>query len=225
VRLAAAILAAIVLLLVVAQLVLPGIAAERVSERIEPYGSVRAVHVHAVPAIELLWGDAQEIVVSAGPLRASMHQLVDLQQSLEGVGEARLSSPRLELVLSSLAAGEVPLEGVLLSKRGNSLSASGTVRHSAVNITLPGGFRVDGLSAGSGQPEVSVSGEAFGVHVSGRAVVTARGGAIVVEPAGLPFSSFATLTLYSDPRIYVESVSASERGEGVLVTLRARPAS
>jgi hypothetical protein len=219
----ASLAAAVVLLLVLAQLVLPSIATERVREEVGRYGSVRTVHVHAVPAIALLWGSADEITVTAGPLRMTPHALVGLEQKLGGVGSARLSAPRLALLSSSLTAGEIPLEDAVIEKHGNALTASGTVRASEMQVALPAGLHVDGLYAESGRPEVAVSGEAFGVHVGGRALVRAKGGAVVVELPGVPFGGLATLTLFSDPRIHVESVTAIPHGEGIFVALHARP--
>jgi hypothetical protein len=215
--------AAVVLVLVIAQLVLPGIAVERVRERVGRYGRVHAVHVHADPAIQLVWGSAQEIAVAAGPLRMSSQQLVNLERQLGGVDRAKLATPRLSLTSSATAAGELPLEAARLDKRGDALSASGVIRASTLQVTLPAGLQVDGLSAQSGRPEVALSGEAFGVHVSGRALVVAREGAIVVEPAGLPFGGLATIKLFSDPRVYVETLTATPYAEGILINLRAKP--
>jgi hypothetical protein len=217
--------AAVVLAMVIAQLVLPGIAVERVQERVGRYGQVHSVRVHADPAIRLLWGSAQEIAVAAGPLRMSAQELVDLEHQLGGVDRASLLTPRLVLTSSASAAGELPLEAARLNKRGDKLSASGVMRASTLQVTLPAGLRVDGLSAESGRPEVALSGEAFGVDVSGHALVVAREGAILVEPAGLPFGGVATIKLFSDPRVYVENLTAAPHGEGILIDLRARPVS
>jgi hypothetical protein len=218
--------AAVVLVLVIAQLVLPGIAVERVRERVGRYGKVYSVHVHADPAIQLVWGSAEEIAVEAGPLRMSSDQLADLERQLDGVDRATLATPRLNLTSSSTAAGQLPLLEARLDKRGDALSASGVVRASALQVTLPAGLHVDGLAAESGRPAVALSGEAFGVHVSGHALVVAREGTIVVEPSGLPFGGIASITLFSDPRIYVETLTATPYGEAAIrINLRARPAS
>jgi hypothetical protein len=221
----AALLALLLIVFVVGQLVLPGIATERVQDRVERYGAVRAVHVHAVPAVQLLWGDAQEISVKAGQLRISPSQLVELEQSLDGVGSAELTSPQMSIMLSSVASGEVLLEHVRLSKRGNALTITGVLRAPGMRVALPAGFEVDGLSADSGQPEASVSGGAFGVHVSGRGVMRAKEGGLVVEPVALPFGGFAAVKLFSDPRVVIETLRASPQGEGLLITMRARTAS
>ena len=54
-------------------------------------------------------------------------------------------------------------------------------------------------------------------------MVSAKDGKIVVEPAGLPFAGFAAIKLFSDPRMYVEDVSAMQEGEASLISIRARP--
>ena len=46
---------AIVVVLIVAQLVLPGIAAQRIRDRLSRSGTVLGVQVDAFPAIKLLW--------------------------------------------------------------------------------------------------------------------------------------------------------------------------
>ena len=75
----AAIVAAILLgLLALAQLVLPRIAASRISSRVGRYGHVEHVSVSAFPAIELLWGDADSVTVRTGPLSVSPAQAASL---------------------------------------------------------------------------------------------------------------------------------------------------
>ncbi|MFZ0377875.1 MAG: hypothetical protein WAL38_08625, partial [Solirubrobacteraceae bacterium] len=56
----------VLLVLVVAQLVLPGIAADRLRDQLARSGTVISVKVSAFPAIELLWGDADSVVVRLG---------------------------------------------------------------------------------------------------------------------------------------------------------------
>ncbi len=222
---AIAILGLVVLVLVVAQLVLPGVAEDRVRERVGRYGTVQHVHVHAVPAIALLWGDAQEITVSAGAMQIAARELADLERQLAGVDKAELSTPAMDLGLSTVPAIRVSLERVYLRKRDNVLAAQATVSPAALRALVPPGFTIGRLEANGGQPEAAVSGEFLGVSVSGRAVVSANDGKIVVEPAGLPFAGFASITLFSDPRIYVEDVSATQEGEALRISIRARPAS
>ena len=70
-RIAAWLAGAIVLVLVLAQLFLPGIAASRVRARVGKYGTVQSVSVKAWPAVKLLWGSADSVTVRAGSLSMS----------------------------------------------------------------------------------------------------------------------------------------------------------
>ncbi|HEY2593773.1 MAG TPA: hypothetical protein VGK33_07715, partial [Chloroflexota bacterium] len=61
----------------------------------------------------------------------------------------------------------------------------------------------------------------FGVNATVDVAVAARDGKLVVAPAGL-LGAFATLTLYDDPRVYVQSVGATTVPGGVRFVVRAR---
>src|SRR5450755_588013 len=61
-----ALAAVVVVVLGVAQLVLPGIAAQRLRDQLARSGQVLSVHVSAFPAIELLWHHADSVVVRMG---------------------------------------------------------------------------------------------------------------------------------------------------------------
>jgi hypothetical protein len=61
----------VVVALVVAQLVLPGIAAQRLRDRLSRSGRVLEVTVQAFPAIELLWHQADRVVVHVTNFRAT----------------------------------------------------------------------------------------------------------------------------------------------------------
>ncbi len=54
-RLLLSLVGSLVLLFVLAQVLLPRIAASRISSRVGRYGKVRSVSVSAWPALELLW--------------------------------------------------------------------------------------------------------------------------------------------------------------------------
>ena len=55
--------ALVLLVLVIAQLILPGIATQDLRDRLAKSGRVLQVEIHAFPAIELLWNDADRVVV------------------------------------------------------------------------------------------------------------------------------------------------------------------
>ena len=70
-RLLAYVAGGVVLLLALAQLLLPRIAASRISSRVGRYGKVQSVSVSAWPALKLLWGKADSAQVRAGSLSLS----------------------------------------------------------------------------------------------------------------------------------------------------------
>src|SRR5256885_14921748 len=72
---AAIVLAVLVLLSVVAQLVLPGIAENRIRDRLAHDGRVESVHVSAFPAVKLLWGRADRVTVRMANVRAAVGRL------------------------------------------------------------------------------------------------------------------------------------------------------
>jgi hypothetical protein len=45
---------------------------------------------------------------------------------------------------------------------------------------------------------------------------------VVVRPDGIPFGSLASIKVFNDPRVYVESLGAQLRGDRYLLTARAR---
>src|SRR2546430_741937 len=65
----------LLLLVLIAQLVLPGIAAREIRDRLSRRGRVLSVEVKAFPAIELLWHHADKVVVKLGRYRANASQL------------------------------------------------------------------------------------------------------------------------------------------------------
>ena len=59
----------VIVVLGVAQLVLPGIAAQRIRSQLGRYGQVQSVSVSAFPAIELLWHHADSVSVRLSSFR------------------------------------------------------------------------------------------------------------------------------------------------------------
>ena len=70
-------------LLVLSQLLLPGIAARRLRDQLSRSGQVTAVEVHAFPALKLLWRHADRVVIrmqsyatsSSGELGTNLNQI------------------------------------------------------------------------------------------------------------------------------------------------------
>ncbi len=200
-RIGAGLAGAVALALVLAQLLLPGIAAGRISARVSRYGSVQSVSVSAWPAIELLWGSADSVRVSAKSLRLSPAQSAAL------LWEAR-GAESLKVTAASLQEGSLRLSEARLSKRGSSLIGEALASEADVRAALPEGLGVQLLRSEGGRVEVRASGELFGVGASVDAVAGASEGKLIAHPLGALVEGLQ-LTLFSDPHVYVQGVGAS----------------
>ena len=92
-RLAALALAGLVVVILVAgQLILPGIAAQRLRDQLARSGRVLDVQVDAFPAIKLLWHHADTVVVRMASYRASPGTLPATLDRAGNVGSLRASA-------------------------------------------------------------------------------------------------------------------------------------
>ena len=120
-RLAVLVTAGVVLaLLVIAQLVLPGIAAQRLRDRLSRSGKVLQVEVDAFPAIELLWHQADRVVVRVAQYRSTPGHLGSLLDQAADVGSLDASATEFD-------TGLLTLRDATLRKRGNELTGSARV--------------------------------------------------------------------------------------------------
>ncbi len=189
----------VVLLLGLAQLFLPRLAASRISSRVGRYGKVSSVHVSAWPAVKLLWSDADSIDVRASRLDITPAQTSELLEEAKGVGD-------LDLQAQSAREGPLPVSDVRLQKRGNVIHASAFASGTDVQAALPSGFGVQLLASSEGTVEVRATGGLFGLGTSVDAVAEASEGKLVVRPRGL-FESLK-LTLFSEPHVAIQSIGA-----------------
>jgi hypothetical protein len=218
-RIAVALAAGVLLVLVLAQLLLPGIAAHRISTRLSRYGSVQSVSVKAFPALKLLWHDADTVTVKARSLKLTPAQADSLLSEARGLN-------RVDLTASNMAVGPLRLADVSVHKRAKSLTGQARMAASDANGAQPGGFGLQLLGSEGGEVKVRASGGLFGVGGSVDAVVLASDGKLVARPVGFPLDAL-TLTLFSEPHVYVVGVGATaqrdqEGAAGYKLALAAR---
>jgi DUF2993 family protein len=192
---------AIALALALAQLLLPKIAASDISSRLGRYGKVSSVSVHAWPAIELLWGNADSVRVRATSLDMSLAQTAKLLWEARGVRSLDMSAELAQ-------EGKLRLSDVSLRKRGSALSAEARMTQAAVSAALPEGVVVRLLKSEHGEVEVQASGGLFGVQASVDAVAVASEGKLVAHPLGFLLEG-VELRLFEDPHVYVTAIGAS----------------
>jgi hypothetical protein len=203
----------LLLLLVLAQVILPRLATQRVRDQIKPYGTLQDVSVSAWPAIELLWGKADSASASARRLAMSEEQAMNLAWEGRGVDNADLHVGTLELGVPGLPSA-VTLSDVRGSKRGDRLSSEATLTQAGLEAATPGGVQVQPLASSPGTLKVRASGSLFGVTASVVALLSPREGKLVAQPLNIPFGQFVTLTVFSYPHVYLDGISATPSSTG-----------
>ncbi len=207
---------AVVVLLVlgVGQLVLPGIAAQRVRDRLARNGTVLEVKVDAFPAIKLLWHQADSVVIRMGDYHSSAS---DLGSSLAQAGDAG----SLDASATTVRAGLLTLRDATLRKRGETLTGTARVTEADLKASVPFLDNVMPVASGSGTLTLRGTASLFGVSATADATVGTSNGQLLVQP-DLPFGGLATVTLFSNPHVSVQSVSAAPAPGGFTVTATAR---
>jgi hypothetical protein len=212
---AAAVALAAVVVLGVGQLVLPSIAERRLRHRLERTGTVQRVEVHSFPAIKLLWDDADRVEVRMGSARPGPGRLADLLAQTA-------DTDRLDARAGRLRVLTLVLSDVRLRKRGHELTGAATVTPGALQAALPPGFDVRPVAAGGGELVFEGTAELLGQRFTGRAVVAARDGRLLLAPE-IPFGGLLTLTLFADRRVDVTGVGARPApGGGFTLTASGR---
>jgi LmeA-like phospholipid-binding len=214
-RIIAIVTAGVVLLVLVgAQLLLPGIAANRLRDRLSRSGDVISVEVHAFPAITLLWNHADRVVVRMGRYRSGTGPLGNLLSDTSNVGTLDASAAEVD-------AGLLTLRDAALRKRGDQLIGTGRVAEADLQRAIPILQSVVPVASSQGRLTLRGTATLFGVTATVDATVSARSGALVVAP-DVPFGGFATVTVFSNPHLDVESVGATPAPGGFTVTARGR---
>lgn len=204
----------IVLLLVIAQLVLPGIAAQQLRDRLSGSGTVEQVKVDAFPAIELLWHHADRVVVRMGSYHSSP---AALSNRLDGIGDAG----SLDASANQLQTGLVTLHNARLTKRGSEISASATITEGDLRSALPVLDSVEPVGSSGGQLTLQGTATVLGVTATIDVTVGPHDGALVAAP-DVPFGGFATVTLFSNPQLAMQGISATPTAGGFQVNAVAR---
>jgi hypothetical protein len=191
----------LLLLLVLAQVLLPRLAVSRISSRVGRYGKVLSVSVSAWPAVELLWGHVGSVRVKAKDLALSPAQAASLLSEAKATGSMDVSAETVRM-------GKLTVTDASLRKRGDALSSQALVSEAAVKAALPAGFAVSLLRSEGGEVEVQATGALFGVGIPVKAVALASNGKLVAHPLGFLIEGLQ-LTLFSSSQVYVEGVGAS----------------
>jgi hypothetical protein len=204
----------VIVVLGVGQLVLPGIAAQNLRDRLGHSGEVLKVQVEAFPAIELLWHHADRVVVRMRRYRSSPGHLGSLLAEGRDVGSLDASTAELD-------AGLLTLRDATLQKRGDELRGGARVSEADLRAALPILDSVQPVASSSGQLTVRGTATLFGVTATVDATVSAQNGQLIVQP-DVPLGGLATITVFSNPHVEVRDVGASAAPGGFSVSARGR---
>src|SRR5581483_11830268 len=120
----------LLILLVVAQLVLPGIAANRLRDSLAKHGKVTRVEVDAFPAIELLWHQADKVVIRMQSYRSATGQRGSSLSQAGDVGS-------LDASASAVQVGLLRLRDASLHKHGDVLTGTASVTEQDLRSAVP----------------------------------------------------------------------------------------
>ena len=191
----------VVVLLGVAQLVLPGIAAHRIRSQLDGYGQVRSVSVSAFPAIELLWGHADGVTVELDSFSSSGTGLTGRLRQLDDAGTVHASAARATV-------GLLTVRDARLVKHGSSLVATARVTDADLRRALPIVRSVTPVASSGGQLTLRGTADVLGQSVAVDFTVQASHGDLVISP-DVPFGSVAAVTAFADPAVRVTGVTAA----------------
>jgi hypothetical protein len=184
-----------------AQLLLPDIAARRLRDQLSGSGRVLWVHVDAFPAIELLWHRADRVEVQMESYRAGARTLSDLLAEASDVG-------RLTVTTTKLDSGLITLRDASLVKAGDRLSGSATMTEADLRRAVPVLENVTPVASAGGALVLRGTATLLGASLTADAVLAARNGSLVLTP-NLPFGGLASITVFADPRLFVQKLSAA----------------
>ncbi len=206
-RIALGAVASVVVALVAAQLLLPGIAERRLADSVRERGAEdEEVDVRAFPAVKLLFGAADGVSLRVG--EASLSGAGDLADELVRTGEVG----RVAAWVALLRVGPLVLRDLRLREREGHLAGEASLTRTDLEAAIP----VDvGLRPVDDDDGSLVLAATVG-PVTARARLSAQDGTLVIAPDGL-LGAFAALTVFDDPRIRIEDVGARSRPDGFTV--------
>ncbi|HEX3615214.1 MAG TPA: hypothetical protein VHU61_01665 [Solirubrobacteraceae bacterium] len=204
--------AALLVVLVGGQLLAPAIATIVLRHRLAKDGRVIGARVSAFPWVQLLWQHADRVSVRMADYSAPPSRITTLLQEAEGVGA-------LDISIGVIHTGLLTLHEVSFSKHGDAMVGAAQLDLRDLQAALPIVRSLTPVHDADGQLVLRGSASVLGVNASVDVAVTASDGKLVVAPTGL-FGAFATVTLFEDPQIRVQSVSASAVRGGVRFVAR-----
>lgn len=207
-KLGAAVFVAAVLF--ASQVLLPRVAESRLRDELSRTGTVTSVSVHAFPALKLLFQRADSVRVRMSRARFGSGDLADELASTSRTGS-------LDARADEVTLGPLVVRDVRLVKKGEALTGSASLTEADLSSALPVSLGLHPVSSEGGALVL----EADVGPVAVRARLSASDGALIIAPDGL-LGGFASVTVFSDPRVRVTGVGARSSPGGFTVVAHAR---
>lgn len=195
----------IVLLLVVAQIVLPGIAASKVAGDLEDIGPRPDVEVSAFPAVKLLLKKADKVEVEMDS--ATMGGSADIAEQLEQADDV----DELDVRIDTLKAGPLTVRDARLTKDGDEMTGTATISEADLRRQVPDVFPFEIRPQETEKGLVLGSVEAPFIGAVPVLLTTVDGG-ITAAPDLAIADQLLRVPIFSDPRVSITSVGATKRG-------------
>lgn len=202
-----------VVVLVASQVILPGIGERRLRDDLAASGEVRRVEVSSFPALRLLFGRADRVEIEMGEVRAGQGELADLLARTADTHE-------LDATAAVLRVGPFVARDARLRKAGARLTGEASVTEDELIAALPVDIGLRPVESADGQVVFEATAPVLGQALTVRARLSVREGALILAPDGL-LGGFASLTVFSDPRVRVVGVGARTATAGFTVTAEA----
>jgi hypothetical protein len=192
--------AAAVVVLVGGQFVVPPIANVVLRHRLGKDGKVVSAHLSAFPWVKLILQHADTVTATMVNYDVKPSQLESLLHEAKGIDTLRIS-------IGVVHTGLLTLHDVSFTKHGNEMVGVANLDLADLRSALPIIKSLTPVQSSDGHLTLRGTASVLGVNASVDVAVSASDGKLVVAPTGL-FGAFATVTLYDDPQIYVQSVTA-----------------
>ncbi len=127
----------------------------------------------------------------------------------------------VDAVVGELDSGLLTLRDATLHKRGDVLIGSARVTEADLRSAVPFLDGVQPVASGGGSLTLRGTATLLGVTATVDATVAAQDGRLVVVPQ-LPFGNLATVTVFANPALAVESVGAAVAPGGFSVSAQGR---
>jgi hypothetical protein len=217
------VIAAVAVLMAIAQLTLPGVAASSVRSRLAHDGDGVVVTVKAFPAVKLLWHDADDVDVTMTSYHATQGTIGSMLSEAGGVGTVKVA-------IGTFSSGLITAHDVVISKHGDRLTGHATLLDSDLQRATSGILSsVTPLGSANGQllfrGTLLSSRQTLNLSVgpkSGRIVAATEGGSgLLGAVGGLLGGLLGPITVFSDPHVAVDSLTGEPVSNGLTVDLSA----